>query len=418
MYAFLHDLLSDKKGGEIFRCFSPWHFGYILIAVAMILVAFFTVRKKSASARMKTAGAFSDIAFGLYMADFFLMPFAYEMIDIEKLPFHVCTAMCVMCFLSRYVKALEPYRIHFTLLGFISNLVYLIYPAGVMWHAVHPLCYRVVQTLLFHGVMTAYGFLTLAFDEKGLSFKTCCRDLIVLAAMTLWAILGNILYRGAAGSYDHDFNWFFVEADPFGMMDTRVAPLVMPFVNIAVFFAVEMVVYLIYYLCKKKFQPADLSGKGKKIMKECRFKEFRYSPGYSDMRGARHHEELKKDENGAWIIVCYDREDFQEPEKVTTYAVSEENALQFAAFLEERNFISLSKRKDSDLFVTDYSPWDYNIIYERTDENLRRFERNVYYTISEYKKYSDKDYKLLKEVNERFKALRGEKISERVEEER
>ena len=252
MYSILHELLSDKKDGEIFTCFGPWHFVYLAVAAAITISVLFAVRKKASAVRMKAAGVLGDVAFGLYVADFFLMPFAYEMIDIEKLPFHVCTAMCVMCFLSRHIRALEPYRIHFALLGFISNLVYLIYPAGVMWHAVHPLCYRVAQTLLFHGIMTAYGFLTLAFDEKGLSFKTCYRDLIVLGAMTLWAVLGNLFYRGAAGSYDHDFNWFFVTGGPVGMLDRSIAPYVMPFVNIAVFFAVEMIVYLIYGLCKRR----------------------------------------------------------------------------------------------------------------------------------------------------------------------
>ena len=251
LYSFIHGILCDRKGGDIFTCFGLFHICFILFVFAVTAVVCVLIKNKSANVKEKTCNAFISIAFGLYIADFFLMPFAYEEIDIEKLPFHICTAMCVMCFLSRHTRLFGKYRINFALLGFISNLVYLIYPAGVMWHAVHPFTYRVIQTLLFHGIMTAYGFLTIVFNREGLSFKKCHRDLAVLVGMTLWALLGNLLYTGSAGKYSADFNWFFVTQDPFGLIDKNIAVFIMPFLNIAIFFAVEMLIYLIYYAVKR-----------------------------------------------------------------------------------------------------------------------------------------------------------------------
>ena len=180
------------------------------------------------------------------------MPLAYGEIDIEKLPFHICTAMCVACFLSNHIESLKPLRVHFALLGFISNLVYLIYPAGVMWHATHPISYRVVQTLIFHGIMSVYGLLTLVYDGKELSFKTCYRDLAIILGMTVWALVGNLLYNGDAGEYSHFFNWFFVIRDPFYILPANIAPFIMPFVNIGLFFGVEMLIYLIIKKTKRE----------------------------------------------------------------------------------------------------------------------------------------------------------------------
>ncbi len=251
MYSFLQRLLLDKKGGEIFRLFSPWHFLYIAVTVVVIVSVLFLLKNKSRSTKEKTAKVFVDVAFGLYMADFFLMPLAYGEIDIEKLPFHACTAMCVMCFLSYHIPFLEKYRTSFVMLGFISNLVYLIYPAGVMWHAVHPLSYRVIQTLIFHSVMTVYGFLTLVYERDRINIKKCHRDLIVVVCMTLWAMLGNYMYNGTSEGYSHFFNWFFVVRDPFYMIDESVSPFIMPFLNIALFFAVEMVLHLIIQIAKR-----------------------------------------------------------------------------------------------------------------------------------------------------------------------
>ena len=252
MYNIVHGLLADIKTGPVFTCFGAWHFVFIGFFALLICAVFFALRKRGRTAYDRAAGVFISVAFGMYVADFFLMPLAYGYIDIEKLPFHVCTAMCVMCFLSRRVGFLKKYRVHFALLGFISNFVYLIYPAGVMWHMVGPLSYRVIQTLSFHGVMTAYGFFAIISDEDGLRFRRCYRDVVVLAGMTLWALVGNTLYNGESEGYSHFFNWFFVVRDPFYIFDAKTAPFIMPFLNIVVFFAVEIVVYLVYYLAKKR----------------------------------------------------------------------------------------------------------------------------------------------------------------------
>ena len=245
MYEILNNLLSDKKGGEIFRCFGVWHFVYITLAAVAFTLIFLSLKSKDKDTKDKVMLTLINISFGLYILDFFLMPFVYGEIDIEKLPFHICTAMCVACFLSNHIERLKPLRVHFALLGFISNLVYLIYPAGVMWHATHPLSYRVVQTLIFHGIMSLYGLLTLVYDGKELSFKTCYRDLAVISGMTVWALVGNLLYNGEAGEYSHFFNWFFVIRDPFYILPANIAPFILPFVNIGLFFGVEMLVYLI-----------------------------------------------------------------------------------------------------------------------------------------------------------------------------
>ena len=243
MYAFLSDLLADKKGDIVFTCFGSWHLCYLFVAILIMVIVVLHLKKKDKETQQRACAMAINCAFGLYMADIFLMPFAYGEIDIEKLPFHVCTAMCVMCFWSCHNAFLGRYRQHFALLGFVSNLVYMIYPAGLMWYQVHPLSYRVVQTLLFHGMMTIYGLLVLVFDDVRQERKRCRNDLTVIVGMTLWAVLGNALYTGQAWGRTNHFNWFFVLRDPFYILPEQVAPYVMPLINITLFFVVEMLVY-------------------------------------------------------------------------------------------------------------------------------------------------------------------------------
>ena len=256
MYTFLHSLLADRKGGALFTCFGPWHWVYMVLACAAAAAVLRHMKNKPDEAKEKTARAWINGAFSLYVADFFLMPLAYGEIDIEKLPFHACTAMCVACFLSYRSAFFKKYRSSFVLLGFISNLVYLIYPAGVMWHQVHPLSYRVIQTLVFHGVMCVYGAAALFCEGEALRIKKCGRDLAVLAAMALWALVGNTVYNGTSEGYSHFFNWFFVVRDPFYLLPENAAPYIMPWLNVAVFFTAELLLYLFFHLLRKARQKA------------------------------------------------------------------------------------------------------------------------------------------------------------------
>ena len=59
---------------------------------------------KKQSTKVKAINLVISLVFGLYILDFFLMPFAYGEIDLEKLPFHICTTMCVLSYLSRHTK--------------------------------------------------------------------------------------------------------------------------------------------------------------------------------------------------------------------------------------------------------------------------------------------------------------------------
>ncbi len=249
MHKLLSLWLADHANGEVFRCFGLWHWLYMAGIFALIGLAIFVVRGREPGAKQQLVCGSIALAFGLYMLDFFLMPFAYGQIDLEKLPFHMCTAMCVLSFCSRHSAVLGKFRIQFAILGLASNLIYVIYPAGVGWYQIHPLSYRVVQTLLFHGVMSAYGIFTLVFEVESLPWKERGRDLLVICGMTIWALLGNAMYNGLQGRF---FNWFFVVRDPFYLLPEAIAPYVMPFVMVGVIFVADILICAAWHSLHRK----------------------------------------------------------------------------------------------------------------------------------------------------------------------
>ena len=147
-------------------------------------------------------------------------------------------------------------------------------------------------------------------------------------------------------------------------------------------------------------------------MKNFKLVRVRFSPGYSDMTGAGHSVCLKKDGTGAWTMEYSDREDHSAPTVVTTFEADLGEVEKFEKFINARRVLSLEKRLKSSLFATDYSPWSYSIDYEKTEFG-KAVQRSC--SLSEYKLYSKRDLTLLKELRERFEALRGRKISETTE---
>ena len=247
MYDILRKILQDHKCDVIFKCFGIWHFLIMLIIFLGIALTVLLLKNKSKETKQKAIKTTINIAFGLYILDFFLMPFAYGTIDIEKLPFHICTITCVLCFLSRHNNFFNKYKQQFALLGLVGNLIYVIYPAGVGWYQIAPYSYRVIQTLTYHGVMTLYGILTLTYDDFKLDIKKSYKELIVIMCLVLWAMIGNYMYNSDVRLY----NWFFVVQDPFYMLPSHIAPFVMPFIITLTIYIAVIIVYFINHLIKK-----------------------------------------------------------------------------------------------------------------------------------------------------------------------
>ncbi|WP_044915560.1 hypothetical protein [Butyrivibrio sp. WCE2006] len=70
----------------------------------------------------------------------------------------------------------------------------------------------------------------------------------------------------------------------------------------------------------------------------------------------------------------------------------------------------MADREDSNAFVTDYAPWYYTI---RIVDQTTDYSQTARYNLEEYKVYSDEDYELLNELDQKFDELRGKKISEK-----
>ena len=245
MYSLLNKIFEDKHGDFEFTCFSPWHFFYIFLVIGLVAAIILIFRKKDQAVKERVLKWLIAVPFALYMSDFFLMPFAYGEIYVDKLPFHACTLLSILSFASNNSKFLKRFRVHFAVFALISNLIYVVYPSGVAG-TISPICYRVIQTMLFHSLMVVYSIVTLLFDKDGLRIKRCYIDVIILSMMSSWALIGNTFYSGTTGNYSGDFNWFFVKADPLGIFPTDISPYIMPWLNVIVFFILELVVYILF----------------------------------------------------------------------------------------------------------------------------------------------------------------------------
>lgn len=281
MYNFIRNILEDKTTGLFpFAPFSLCHILYLVLITAAIVVVAILFKNKSQESKTKLINTTVTIALCLYIADFFLMPLSQGTIDIDKLPFHLCTSMSILGVLSRNNKHFAKFKTAFTLLGLIGALMYLVYPAGVS--EAEGYSYRIVQTVLYHGLMVAQGVFAIVFKDIDLNWKSFEYDVIVILCLTLWAMLGNAIYSGTVeatctckegcteiiNTYNQNFNWFFVKHDALYIIPDDIDIYFAPFIMIIAISGMSALIRFLSKLLLKKFSKPELNIKAEETLSE------------------------------------------------------------------------------------------------------------------------------------------------------
>ena len=243
MRALFFKLFSDTPfigGAIVIESFNIWHFLYIILIIGGMIGGAFALKNKSLETKEKVLSILVLALVISYISDWFVHDFVYsddgvtgDGLNMDKLPFHICTVLCPIVAFAHFNKRFQKFLEPVAALAIVAPLMYITYPStGV---GGEPWCYRTLQTMFFHGVELAWGFLTLATGKVELKWKNIWKALVMLAGIAVWAKLGNLLL---------EYNWFFLESDPFGI---GISPYILPFAVVAAIFAMVALIYAIYY---------------------------------------------------------------------------------------------------------------------------------------------------------------------------
>ena len=232
--------------------FSIWHIMYIALIVGLTIGAAFILKNKSQETKTKVLNILAIAAIASYILDFFIMPIARVKgnpelvgdIDLDKLPFHICTLIGCLIPFAQFNTKLKNSKVKDVVvcLAIVASLMYITYPGSALG-GVGAFCYKVVQTFLFHGLVFAWGVLSLTTKSAELKFKTIWKQAVGIAIIIVWAALGNSIYSNDAKSFD----WFFITGSTFPFIPKPLMPLV---VLVAVF-GMCAIIYSIDLIVKK-----------------------------------------------------------------------------------------------------------------------------------------------------------------------
>lgn len=236
--------MSYFDTGISVTAFSVSHLIYFTLIFGLVILGHFMLHNRPMANKIKALRLLAyAIAFS-YLSDFFFHEFVYGGLNTDKLPFHICTVLCPLACFAQFnhngKKILEPVAI----LAVIAPMMYLCYPANI--GSGEPWCYQAVQTMFYHGVLMGWGILTLSLGVIEPQIKDSWKLAIMLAGITLWAKLGNILL---------EHNWFFLEEDAFyiGLVENGVIPKwSLMIANPVAFYLVALIIYGICHLATKK----------------------------------------------------------------------------------------------------------------------------------------------------------------------
>ncbi len=245
MREFFVNLFSMERGSEI-TLFSGWHFMYIIAILGLTLLLGILFKKKSDRAKKILLSVLAYCVIGVYIADFFIMPLATGTlganggIDVDKLPFHICTLLSFFVGFAQFNPKFAKVKDAIVALAIISSLMYITYPGSALG-GVTVFSYKVTQTFAYHGLLFAWGTLSLALNAVEFNWKTIWKPLVGLVIIALWASFGNAVYSSA----DHHYDWFFVTGSTFGM-----SPYLMPLLVICATFAMVAIIYAINHVSR------------------------------------------------------------------------------------------------------------------------------------------------------------------------
>ena len=237
---------SHFDTGITVTAFSVSHIIYLVLIIGGIVGGYFLLRNSTPEKKRTVLCVLVNLLVLSYLSDFFVHEFVYGTpedpggLNMDKLPFHICTALCPLVALAQYNKKLQWLLEPVAVLSCLTPLMYLAYPASV--GDAEPWCYQVVQTMFFHGILLAWGVLSITLGVVKLDIKKCHKTAILLVALTLWAKLGNVLL---------EHNWFFLNEDAFyiGLVENGIIPKwSLMIINPVVIFSAVLALYGIYYL--------------------------------------------------------------------------------------------------------------------------------------------------------------------------
>lgn len=240
--------MSHFNTGIKITAFSIPHFVYLFLIFGGVVLAWRLLRQKSGEQKEK---ALRFLAYALavsYFSDFFVHEFVYGGMNMDKLPFHVCTVLCPLVAVAQFNRNGDKIKEPVVVLAVLAPMMYLCYPASI--GDGEPWCYQAVQTMFFHGVLMAWGILNLAFGKVELAWNRFFKCSVLLVCITLWAKLGNILL---------EHNWFFLEEDAFyiGLVAGGVIPKwSLMIINPIVFSLAAALVYAVVCPLQKKAKTA------------------------------------------------------------------------------------------------------------------------------------------------------------------
>ena len=239
-------LFSDShfNSGIKITPFSGAHIVYLILIFGGIAFAWACLHRKSEECKTRCLRLLAYALVVSYLSDFFVHEFVYDGLNTDKLPFHICTVLCPLMAIAQFNRKGDRIVEPVAILAILGPMMYLCYPASV--GEGEPWCYQAVQTMFYHGVLCAWGILSVSLGAVKPQLKNCWKAGVALICITLWAKWGNLLM---------EHNWFFLEEDAFyiGLVENGIIPKwALMIMNPIVFFLAVLAVYGVCYAVRGK----------------------------------------------------------------------------------------------------------------------------------------------------------------------
>ena len=241
MREFLINLFKTREEPFDITLYSVWHILYAVLIAASIFGIAMLLRNKEFRVKKRALDLVVYAIATVYLADFFIQPlFRDGAMNVDKLPFHICTVLCPITALVQFHERFSSWKEPVAFLSVIAPLIYIVYPGSALGTE-SPFCYEIIQTFLYHGLLLLYGVLLLTTKTVIPQIKNSYKSLVGICIILLWAAFGNTVY--SKEGWGRGYDWFFITGKTFPFIPKYLMPLTV----VVCTFGMVLVIYGIYY---------------------------------------------------------------------------------------------------------------------------------------------------------------------------
>lgn len=204
MSNLFHNIFGNVPSNHSMHIYGIEHCLFLIFSIIFVVLICVIFYRKSQNTKEKISNILAIILVSLYIFDFFVQPFWYGGLCIDKLPFHICTLLSILIMFVSFCGKFKKYKSIIVAYSILAAAIFVLAPINYFEHKIAWYSYSIIQPFIYHAILLTWGIFTLITKQVSLKLNEIWQPILGLIPIALWGTMGIVIY---------DNNFMFLTTD-------------------------------------------------------------------------------------------------------------------------------------------------------------------------------------------------------------